>query len=85
MTAHSTRHLRNASSCTDRSSPSRRGGAELILATLPKPRNPFVAAAHQRAAGRHGPQGGARRQRDRQALRQELATGSAQRWPTGGT
>jgi len=85
MTAHGTRHLRNASSCTDLSSPCRRGGTELILATLPKPRNPFVAAAHQRVAGRHGPQGGARRQRDRQALRQELATGSAQRWPTGGT
>ncbi|MCK6424348.1 MAG: hypothetical protein L6Q75_04570 [Burkholderiaceae bacterium] len=42
----------------------------------PKPRNPFVAAARLRAAGRHGPDGGARRQRERQALRRELrATG----------
>jgi len=43
---------------------------------LPKPRNPFVAAAHQRAAGRHG--GGSRQQRQllktqlRQHLRHEL-------------
>lgn len=42
----------------------------------PKPRNPFVAAARLRAAGRHGAEGGARRQRERQALRRELhATG----------
>lgn len=37
-----------------------------------KPRNPFVAAALRRAAGSHQLAGGARRQRARQALRQEL-------------
>ena len=88
MTAATLRPLSTtaaATACNPRHRPSGRGGADLLQATLPKPRNPFVAAAHQRAAGRHGPKGGARRQRDRQALRQELATGSAQRWPAGGT
>ena len=37
-----------------------------------KPRNPLVAAARFRAAGRHGADTGARRQAARQALRREL-------------
>ncbi len=37
-----------------------------------KPRNPFVAASMRRAAGAHGPNGSARRQQGRRALRLEL-------------
>lgn len=39
---------------------------------LRKPRNPFVALGHQRAAGRHGPSGGARRQQEHLSLKREL-------------
>ncbi|MBO9685757.1 hypothetical protein [Roseateles chitosanitabidus] len=39
---------------------------------LRKPRNPFVALSHQRSAGRHGPDGGARRQQEHLALKREL-------------
>ncbi len=38
----------------------------------PKPRNPFVVAALRRGAGSHQLGAGARRQRARQALRDEL-------------
>ena len=55
----------------------------IALPALPKPRNPLVAAAHMRAAGRHGPDGGARRQRERQALRHELSQAGCTRWPRG--
>ncbi|WP_423595555.1 hypothetical protein [Roseateles sp. MS654] len=37
-----------------------------------KPRNPFVAMSHGRAAGRHGPTTGGRRQQELQALKREL-------------
>lgn len=37
-----------------------------------KPRNPFVAASLRRAAGSHRAANGAQRQRQQQALRQEL-------------
>ncbi len=37
-----------------------------------KPRNPYVAASLQRAAGAHRPGTGARRQQDERALRQEI-------------
>jgi hypothetical protein len=42
--------------------------------TIPgrKPRNPLVAACHQRAAGAHRKRGGAQRQQARLALRREL-------------
>lgn len=61
----------------------RTGSLRIALGAKPKPRNPFVAAAQLRAAGRHGPDAGARRQRDRQALRHELAHASTPRWPRG--
>jgi hypothetical protein len=38
-----------------------------------RPRNPLVAAAHFRHAGKHGPQDGAARQADRQALKNEIS------------
>jgi len=44
-----------------------------LIVKSPKPRNPLVAAAHFRRAGRHGPQGGPRRQVERQALKNELS------------
>ncbi len=59
------------------------GDLRIALGASPKPRNPFVAAAHLRAAGRHGPAGGARRQRERQALRHELSQAGGTRWPRG--
>ena len=37
-----------------------------------KPRNPLVAASHQRLAGAHRRSGGAQRQRAAMALRREL-------------
>jgi hypothetical protein len=40
--------------------------------TTRKPRNPFVALSHGRAAGRHGPTGGGRRQQEQQALKRAL-------------
>jgi hypothetical protein len=42
---------------------------------LRKPRNPHVAPSLQRAAGRHGPTNGARRQQAQQSLKRAL-----QRW-----
>ena len=38
-----------------------------------KPRNPLVAAAHFRRAGKHGAQAGTQRQAARQALKRELS------------
>ena len=38
-----------------------------------KPRNPLVAAARFRQAGRHGAQGGAARRDGRQAVRRDIA------------
>jgi hypothetical protein len=43
----------------------------LIVPTR-KPRNPLVAAARLRRAGKHGPQAGAQRQAERKALKNEL-------------
>ena len=37
-----------------------------------KPRNPLVAAARMRQAGKHGPSRGGERQRQRHALRRQL-------------
>ncbi|MBV8603903.1 MAG: hypothetical protein JO224_04385 [Pelomonas sp.] len=48
-----------------------RGRNTLSLGPAPKPRNPFVAAAHQRRAGGHA-QGDAR-QRGRRELHEALA------------
>jgi hypothetical protein len=39
----------------------------------PKPRNPFVALARRRAAGRHGGESGRLRQSQRRELQGELA------------
>jgi hypothetical protein len=44
---------------------------KFILKT-PKPRNPLVAAGHQRLAGAHRSSGGALRQQARHALRREI-------------
>lgn len=41
-----------------------------LTLNTPKPRNPFVAAARQRSAGRHG----GMQVRQRQTLRRELRT-----------
>ena len=43
-----------------------------ITITAAKPRNPLVAAAHQRQAGAHRRSTGAQRQRAALALRREL-------------
>jgi hypothetical protein len=43
-----------------------------LIVKSPKPRNPLVAAAHFRRAGKHGAQAGAQRQADRQSLKREL-------------
>ena len=51
--------------------PGRLGAQTLSLGRSPKPRNPLVAAAHQRSAGSHG-QGDAR-QRAQRELREALA------------
>lgn len=40
----------------------------------PKPRNPLVAAAKFRRAGKHGANAGAQRQADRQATRREASS-----------
>lgn len=40
-----------------------------IAIAVPKPRNPFAFAAHQRAAGRHAAAGGRRRQAQRDLQR----------------
>ncbi len=39
---------------------------------VPKPRNPYVAAAIQRKAGEHEKSPGAKRQAEKQALRKSL-------------
>ena len=39
-----------------------------------KPRNPLVAVAHFRRAGRHGANAGAQRQADRQATKREASS-----------
>lgn len=57
----------------------------LDLPASPAPRNPLVAPALLRHAGRHGPDTGARRQRERHALRTELARSPARLWPDGDT
>lgn len=44
-----------------------------ITVRPPKPRNPIATLARCRQAGAHRLSAGARRQRDRQALRAELA------------
>jgi hypothetical protein len=44
-----------------------------LIVKSPKPRNPLVAAARFRRAGKHGPQGGPRRQAERLALKSELS------------
>lgn len=44
-----------------------------ITVRQPKPRNPVAVQARRRQAGAHGLSAGARRQRDRRALRAELA------------
>lgn len=54
-------------------------------AALCKPRNPLVAAALLRTAGRHGPSNGARRRGQAQALQRELTTLHAVRWSSGDT
>lgn len=43
-----------------------------ITVAASKPRNPLVAASHQRLAGAHRRSGGAQRQRAAMALRREL-------------
>jgi hypothetical protein len=43
-----------------------------VIATLRKPRNPLVAPAHLRRAGRHETPGHGARQQAAQALRREL-------------
>ncbi|HEY9100378.1 MAG TPA: hypothetical protein VIN38_16035 [Thiobacillus sp.] len=40
---------------------------------VPKPRNPYVALALQRRAGEHEKPAGARRQAEKQALKQRLS------------
>ncbi|ALV08867.1 hypothetical protein [Roseateles depolymerans] len=40
--------------------------------TMRKPRNPHVAPSLKRAAGRHGPCAGAKRQQAQQTLQREL-------------
>ncbi|HMM47245.1 MAG TPA: hypothetical protein PKC12_04620 [Thiobacillaceae bacterium] len=40
---------------------------------VPKPRNPYVSPARFRKAGEHGKSRGARRQAEKQALRERLA------------
>lgn len=44
-----------------------------LIVKSSRPRNPLVAAARLRRAGRHGPQPGAARQAGRRALKQELS------------
>ena len=44
-----------------------------LIAKTRKPRNPLVAAAHFRRAGKHGPQAGATRRAGRQAFERELS------------
>jgi len=44
-----------------------------FIVKSPKPRNPLVAAARSRSAGRHGNRAGATRRAGRAALRRELA------------
>lgn len=44
----------------------------VITISARKPRNPLVAAAQFRRAGRHGPQGHSARQQAQRALRREL-------------
>ncbi|MBU6258572.1 MAG: hypothetical protein KGL18_10820 [Burkholderiales bacterium] len=44
----------------------------MIMLKSPKPRNPWVAAALRRPAGRHGPRAGSHHQRLQRELRVEL-------------
>ena len=44
-----------------------------LIVKSPKPRNPLVAAARFRSAGKHGNQAGATRRTNRAALKRELA------------
>jgi hypothetical protein len=46
-----------------------------------KPRNPLVAACHQRRAGVHGPRDGGRRQSGKRELQAELRDWQRQRPP----
>ena len=43
-----------------------------LTVTLPRPRNPLVAAARFRQAGEHGADKGSERREGRQALKREL-------------
>lgn len=45
-----------------------------LTLNAPKPRNPFVAAALRRSAGRHGGLRGSQRQAERNDVRRELRT-----------
>jgi hypothetical protein len=44
-----------------------------LIVKASRPRNPLVAAARFRQAGRHGHGGGAQRREGRQALKRELS------------
>ena len=44
-----------------------------LIVKSSKPRNPLVAAARFRRAGKHGPQAGTQRKAERQALKNELS------------
>jgi len=45
-----------------------------LIVKSPKPRNPLVAAARFRRAGKHAANAGARRQADRHATKRELSS-----------
>ena len=45
-----------------------------FIVKTPKPRNPLVAAAQFRRAGKHGANAGAQRQADRQATKREASS-----------